>query len=328
MDTQPHVVICTPVQLKSLIAEVEHLPAVAKSSPSSRELAVQGGRAAALGQRKPRFYGWNRRQVFSNIWGAAGLARCKFLGCYGDTCSQRLVERFMSIGLCLCNVYGCNEATGIIAATRNDPIRPHLPLAHEWKFGRVGRCIPGCEVRFVGNSEDPDKLLFLGRNTFMGYLNRQTISTADGFIDTGDLGSVDETSLIEIQGRSCDRIVLSTGMSLQVSSVESAIEQSLPCIARAVLFGHRLPHVSVLFELMHSDSKSGALSDACIAWQREKLVSPVEVTASGALKNDSFMRQIAVSLHVSAAAAVIMLWPSLCCGCRCKCSSHKLRICR
>lgn len=299
VEVQPHVVLCTPLQLASLVAEIEKLPTTSQASVSSKDLGLLGGRAAALGQPKPRFYGWNRTRVFSKIWAVSGLARCKFLGSYGDVCSQNLTERFMALGMCLCNVYGCNESTGIIAATRNDPMRPQLPLANEWKFGRVGRCIPGCQLRVDAELQAPGKLMFTGRNSFMGYLNRDTISTADGFVDTGDWGSSDE-SFADVVGRNCDRIVLSTGASLHAASIQAAIEQGLPGTARAILIGHGLPHLSVMCEFTQ-DTAKGSLSHACISWQREKFSDPaaVQVTTAGALASDNFMRQVAVALHVS-----------------------------
>jgi long-subunit acyl-CoA synthetase (AMP-forming) len=299
VETQPHVVLCTPLQFKSLLSEIDKLPIASQATVSAKEMGLLGGRAAAMGQSKPRFYGWNRRRVFSKIWQSLGLARCKFLGSYGDVCSQQLTERFMAMGLCLCNVYGCNEATGVIAATKNDPARPQLPLAHEWKFGRVGRCIPGCQVRAVVRANSASRLEFVGRNAFMGYLNRETDSTADGYVDTGDCGSL-EDSFVEVEGRNSDLIALSTGAFFHAASIQSAIEQGLPGTARAILIGHGLPHVSVMCEFLQ-DSGKGSLSQACIAWQREKFSDPssVQVTAAGALASESFMRHVAVALHVS-----------------------------
>jgi long-subunit acyl-CoA synthetase (AMP-forming) len=299
VESQPHVLLCTPLQLKSLISEIEKLPTASQAAQGAKNMALDGGRAAALGQSKPRFYGWNRRTVYKKIWAAAGLARCKFLGSYGDVCPQLLTERFLTIGMCLCNVYGCNEATGIVASTKNDPMRPQLPLANEWRFGEVGRCIPGCQVRLVVDAQQPGKLLFSGRNTFMGYLNRGTPSTADGFFDTGDWAFSD-AGFIGIEGRGSDRIVLNTGASVHAASVQAAIEQGLPGTLRAMLVGHALPHVSVICEF-EQDSSSGSLSEACINWQRSKFANPamVQVTVSGALGSDIFKRQVAVALHVS-----------------------------
>lgn len=304
IQAQPHYLVCTPLQWKSLLSEIESLPCAAAASPQSKEMGLMGGRAAALGQRKPRFYGWNRRRVFSNIWAACGMMRCKFLGSYGDLCPQRLVERLMTMGMCMCNVYGCNEASGIIASTNNDPLRPQLPLANNWKFGRVGRCVPGCEVRLVVDSLQPGRVLFFGRNTFMGYLNRETASTVDGFFDTGDWGSVSD-SLLEIVGRNTDRVVLGSGVAVHAASVQSAVQEGLPGTARAIIIGHSLPHFSVMCEFAQNANSKGSLNEACIAWQREKLVDPkqVQVTTAGALGSDAFLRQVAVSLHVRVFAA-------------------------
>ena len=305
-ETQPHVLICTPAQWQSLLAEIEKLPLVAHASSSSKEMGKNGGRAAAMGQPKPRFYGWNRRQVFSKIWADTGLARCKFLGCYGDLCPPQVVDQLMSMGMCLCNVYGCNEASGIIASTLNDPLRPQLPLANEWKAGHVGRCIPGCEVQLIMDPQQSGRVTFRGRNTFMGYLNRPTVATAGGYFDTGDWGSVNN-ALLDIHGRNSDRFVLAMGGPLFTPDIEAVIQQSLPGVSRAVLFGHGLPHVSLMCEF-HQDTKYGSVSDACIAWQRQKGVNPISVTTHEALSNQSFLREVTLALQVIAAVF---------CFCRC-----------
>ena len=302
-ETQPHVLVCTPVQWQSLLSEIEKLPPVAQASVSSKEMGRSGGKAAALGQPKPRFYGWNRQRVFSKIWAAAGLAATTFLGCYGDICPPQVTDQLMSMGLCLCNVYGCNEASGIIACTANDPLRPQLPLALEWKAGHVGRCIPGCEVQIIVDTQQPGRVCFRGRNTFMGYLNRSTVATATGFVDTGDWGSVTD-SLIDIQGRNSDRLVLALGGTLFATDIEAVVQQALPGVSRAVVFGHGLPHVSLMCEF-HQDAKSGSVSDACIAWQRHKGVNPISVTTSEALSNTSFLREVTMVLQVTAAVVVV-----------------------
>lgn len=312
VQTQPHYLVCTPLQWKSLLSEIEALPTASGASPQSKEMGLLGGRAAALGQRKPRFYGWNRGRVFSKIWAACGMAHCKFLGSYGDICPQQLVERLMTMGMCLCNMYGCNEASGIISSTNNDPSRPQLPLADNWKFGRVGRCVPGCEVRLVVDAQQPGRVLFFGRNTFMGYLNRETVSTVDGFFDTGDWGSVSD-SLLEVVGRNTDRVVLGSGAAVHAASVQSAVQEGLPGTARAIIIGHGLPHFSVMCEFAQNANSKGSLSEACIAWQREKLIDAnlVQVTTAGALASDAFLRQVAVSLHVRTLAAPLRTAPSI-----------------
>jgi hypothetical protein len=145
----------------------------------------------------------------------------------------------------------------------------------------------------------------------MGYLNRETVSTVDGFIDSGDWCSA-EQSLINIEGRNSDRIVLKSGIVLHAASVQDAIVQGLPGVARAVLIGHGLPHMSVMCEFVQDAQNKGSLSEACIAWQREKFMDPnhVQVTTAGALASDVFMRQVAVALHVSPAASQAVCSPS------------------
>ena len=67
------------------------------------------------------------------------------------------------------------------------------------KFGTVGRALPGVELKIAEDGE----ILVKGPNIFDGYHNRADSSfgaVVDGWLHTGDLGSIDEDGYLSITG--------------------------------------------------------------------------------------------------------------------------------
>src|SRR5258708_24748764 len=76
----------------------------------------------------------------------------------------------------------------------------------DFKIGTIGKPFPGCEIRIADDGE----ILVKGPNVFQGYYKneaatRETI--VNGWLHTGDLGSIDEDGFITITGRNKDIII-------------------------------------------------------------------------------------------------------------------------
>ena len=75
------------------------------------------------------------------------------------------------------------------------------------KFGTVGRALPGSEIRIADDGE----VLIKGANIFAGYYRNDDASFGavieDGWLHTGDLGSLDEDGYLTITGRKKDIII-------------------------------------------------------------------------------------------------------------------------
>jgi long-chain acyl-CoA synthetase len=114
------------------------------------------------------------------------------------------------------------------------------------KPGSVGLACPYNEVRL---DEHTGELMVRGPNVFMGYLNQpektaETI-TADGWLRTGDVGTVDADGYFRITDRMKDIIITAGGKNVTPSEIENDLKFS-PFITDAVVVGDRRPYLTVI----------------------------------------------------------------------------------
>ena len=129
----------------------------------------------------------------------------------------------------------CSRATG---SPRPRPRRPG-PRSR-LQFGTVGRPLPGSEVRIADDGE----ILVKGPNIFDGYYKIEDKSFGaieDGWLHTGDLGSIDEDGFLSITGRKKDIIITAGGKNLTPANLENDLKQSR-WISQAVMHGDRRPY--------------------------------------------------------------------------------------
>jgi long-chain acyl-CoA synthetase len=119
------------------------------------------------------------------------------------------------------------------------------------KPGAVGRALPGVEVRIAGDGE----VLVRGPNVFRGYHNRTDAdfgTVRDGWLHTGDLGSLDADGYLTITGRKKDIIITAGGKNLTPANLENDLKQSR-WISQAVMYGDRRPYPVALITLDHEE---------------------------------------------------------------------------
>ncbi|PWR11221.1 long-chain fatty acid--CoA ligase [Micromonospora acroterricola] len=164
--------------------------------------------------------------------------RCRTAIVGGAPLGERLGHFFRGAGLTALEGYGLTETSP--ALTLN------LPTA--LRIGTVGRPLPGVDIR-IG---DGGEVLARGEMVFPGYWHNpdatEATFTADGWLRTGDQGSLDGDGFLRITGRTKEIIVTAAGTNLAPAPVEERV-RAHPLISQCVLFGDDQPYVSALITL-------------------------------------------------------------------------------
>jgi long-chain acyl-CoA synthetase len=149
-----------------------------------------------------------------------------------------ILRFFYACGVPVLEGWGMTETTAVGAVNLHAALR----------FGTVGRALPGVEFRIAPDGE----ILTRGPNVFVGYWNNPEATRAalsdDGWLRTGDLGSLDAEGYLTITGRSKDIIITAGGKNLTPSNIETDLKQSR-YISQAVMYGDRRPYPVALITL-------------------------------------------------------------------------------
>ena len=174
--------------------------------------------------------------LFKNVRAAFG-GRLRQATSGAAPIATEILEFFFACGVPVLEGYGMTEtATAATAST-----------IHNYRFGSVGRPLPGLEVRIAEDGE----VLLKGPNIFQGYYRNDDASfgaIVDGWMHTGDLGRVDDDGFLYITGRKKDIIITAGGKNLTPANLENDLKQSR-WISQAVMHGDRRPYPVALITL-------------------------------------------------------------------------------
>jgi long-chain acyl-CoA synthetase len=151
--------------------------------------------------------------------------------------SPDILRFFDAAGVLVLEGWGMTETS--TAATISSP--------DDFKIGTIGKPFPGCEIKIAEDGE----ILVKGPNVFQGYYKndeatRETI--VNGWLHTGDLGSIDADGFITITGRKKDIIITAGGKNITPANLEGEIKQH-PLVSQCVVVGDRRPYLVALVTL-------------------------------------------------------------------------------
>jgi long-chain acyl-CoA synthetase len=148
--------------------------------------------------------------------------------------SHDLLDFYKSLGIDIREGYGLTESTG--AAIGHHP--------GDYKFGTVGRPLPGIQVKIAEDGE----ILIKSPSVFMGYYNdpaRTQETIVDGWLHTGDIGKVDKDGHVILLDRKKDIIITAGGKNITPSEIENQLKFS-SYINDAVVIGDNKKYLTCL----------------------------------------------------------------------------------
>ncbi|MBA4607620.1 MULTISPECIES: AMP-binding protein [Aeromicrobium] len=166
--------------------------------------------------------------------------------------------------------YGLTESTG--AATFND-------ITREQRTGTVGPALPGSRIEVrdpegnVLGPDQPGEVYVTGPTIMKGYWNRPDATASDlrdGWLKTGDIGTIDADGYLSIVDRVKD-LIIRGGYNVYPREVEEVLYEHPDIVEVAVVgvpddhYGEEIAAVTVLTE------GSDATPESIRAWAKERL---------------------------------------------------------
>lgn len=172
--------------------------------------------------------------VFKKIKARTG-GRLRFFVSGGAALPQNIGEFFDALGIIIVEGYGLTESSPVITCNRLD----------DYKFGTVGKPIPGVEVKIAGDGE----IFARGPNIMKGYYNNKKATEEavdkDGWLHTGDIGEFDKQGFVRITDRKKHLFKTSGGKYIAPQPLEDIFTRS-NFIDQFVLIGDNKTYLSAL----------------------------------------------------------------------------------
>jgi long-chain acyl-CoA synthetase len=198
---------------EALQASIERLRLRQRGEPVPAELEERVAQADAA--------------MFSQLRVMLGLDQAVAVNVGAAPTPIEVLEFFNALGIELGELWGMSETCG--AGAHNRPGRV--------KLGTVGPPSPGVEMKIAPDGE----LLVRGDCVMLGYRNAPERTAEaldpDGWLHTGDIGSIDEEGYLSIVDRKKELIINSAGKNMSPANIEAAIKSASPLIGQAVCIG-------------------------------------------------------------------------------------------
>ena len=242
-EVRPHFFLGVPrvwekIQEKIMAAGAKNPPMKKKIAAWARRQGLVGGYADQQHIAKSPMYAVANALVFKKVRKQLGLDRARITVTSAAPISRDTLEFFLSLGVPICEVYGMSECTGPATASVPD----------NYRTGKAGYCLPGAELKIAADGE----ICMRGRHVFKGYY-KDPLATAEaldaeGWLHSGDIGTIDEKGFLQITDRKKDLIITAGGENVAPALVEGYLK-GIPVVSQAVVIGDRQRYLSVLLTL-------------------------------------------------------------------------------
>ncbi len=178
------------------------------------------------------------RLVFSKVKESFG-GRLRFFISGGAPLSQEIAEFFHACDILILEGYGLTESGAASCLNGVD----------DFRFGTVGKPLPGCEVKIADDGE----ILISSRGVMKGYhkLPEETerVLTEDGWLRTGDLGTILNSGHVQITGRKKDLIITAGGKKIAPAGFQGLLKSRCAYVSQVLMHGDRRNFCTALIAL-------------------------------------------------------------------------------
>ncbi len=207
-----------------------------------------------------------KRLVFSKVAQRFG-GRLRFAICGGAPLPQQIGEFFQIIGVDIIEGYGLTETCA--PCTMNPP--------SDLRFGSVGRPLPEVQLKIAEDGE----ILIKSKKVFQGYYKmpeetKQAIQ--DGWLQTGDIGRIDDEGYLYITDRKKDLIITSGGKNIAPQKIEN-LAKSRKFINQFFVYGDRRNYLTALVTLDREPTEKYAQEQQILFSEYRELVKHPKIIA-------------------------------------------------
>ncbi len=187
--------------------------------------------------------------VFSKVRDRFG-GRVRFFISGAAALNRDIAEWFHAAGVTILEGYGLTESSA----------GSFVNLPEDYRFGTVGVVMPGSEVKLG----EGDEVMIKGPGIMDGYHNNPEETaktlTSDGWLHTGDKGSLDADGYLTITGRIKELFKTSGGKYVAPPAIEAKFKAVCPYASQFVVFGDERNYCVALVTLD---------PDAMAVWAKE-----------------------------------------------------------
>ncbi len=181
-------------------------------------------------------YALYNKLVYSSIMEVFG-GHVEYAVSGGAPLDSSIAHFFNGVGLPLLEGYGMTETC---APSSVNP-------TEGYKIGTIGLPLQGVTM----GVDEEGELCIKSPAVCAGYHNNPDVTKqqiVDGWLHTGDLGSIDDDGFVSIVGRKKDLIITAGGKNVSPCEMEASIMTS-PVVSQCVMIGDRKPFIAAIISL-------------------------------------------------------------------------------